>query len=81
MFRERGTLIVEIKDADNNRYISRSSPTTKGEKNIAKNYKIIERLLANPAISQDTKLLIPKPVSGPLMQVLKLKNQDYWPGK
>lgn len=63
MFRDRGTLIVEIKDADNNQYISRSSLTAECEKNIAKNYKIIESLLANPAISQDAKRLIPKPVA------------------
>lgn len=63
MFRERGSLIAEIKNTDNNHYILRSSLTAGSEKNIEKNYNIIENLLSNPAIPQDTKRLIPAPVS------------------
>ena len=63
MFRERGTLIVEAKDADNNQYISRSSIMAEGDMSIAKNYKIIESLLANPTITQESKRLIPNPVA------------------
>lgn len=63
MFRERGTLVIEIKDASDNLYISRSSLTAWGEKNIEKNYHIIGNLHSNLAIPQDTKQLIPGPVA------------------
>lgn len=73
LFRDRGTLIVEAKDADNNQYISRSSIMAGGEKSIAKNFKIIEKLLANPTITQDSKLLIPNPVASSVNASIEVK--------
>lgn len=73
LFRERGTLIVEAKDADNNQYISRSSIMAGGEENIAKNFKIIEKLLANPMITQESKLLIPNPVASSVNTSIEVK--------
>lgn len=63
MFRERGTLIVEFNDTDNNLYISRASLASKNDKNIVKNYKVIESLHANSALPQNAKQLIPAPIS------------------